>query len=223
MIKIKMDAQRLNRDLQNIVGFADGFVQGIESGQPQFIENLGREVIEDLKDFIDANARLDSKAMHHVYEWYQTGSPEARLFDIDYVASSTGLSINSTFRQSVTVRKGSSVPFYNKAEIMENGIPVIIRPIRSDALVFEEGGETVFTKKPINVVEPGGGEVQGSYERVFNNFFANYFTQSFLRHSKVMQRLKTPTPFYANFYNAKRGGRSAGTSLGRRWISGGAF
>lgn len=221
MIRIKTDVEKFNRELQNVASYAQGFLQGIESGQQGFVENLGRELIEDLKEYIDANARLSPATMHHVYEWYQTGSPEARLFDINYISSANGLSVDSTFRQSVTIRKGSTVPFYNKAEIMENGIPVQIKPYRADALAFQDGGQTVFTKKPVNVVDPGGAAVQGSYERVFDSFFANYFSQSFLRYSKVMQRLKSPTPFYTNFYNAKRGGRSAGMSIGRRWISGG--
>lgn len=222
MIKIKFETEKFFAELKNITGYAEGFMQGVESGEKVFAENLGKEAIEDLKEFIDANARLSPETMHHVYEWYLSGSPDARLFDIEYEASSSGgLSIYSTFRQSVSVRNGSTTPFYNKAEIMENGIPVIIKPVRAQALVFEDDGFTVFTKGPVKVTEPGGDAVQGSYERVFEAFFNTYFTQSFLQHSQVMQKLKQATPFYTNFSNAKRGGRAVGVSTGRRWISGG--
>jgi len=74
--------------------------------------------------------------LHHVYEWYQTGSPAARLFDINYISNQIGLSFNSTFRQSVSIKSGSKVPFYNKAQIIENGIPVTIRPVSSEVLSF---------------------------------------------------------------------------------------
>ena len=221
MIRAQIDAGKFINELNNVADYMTGFLQGVESGQRIFSENLGREAIEDLKNFIDANARLSPETLHHVYEWYQTGSPEARLFDIDYVAHSNGLSFNSTFRQSISIRKGSTVPFYNKAEIMENGLPVHIRPRQADVLVFEDGGQTVFTKKPVNVTDPGGSNVQGGYERTFNLFFEKYFSQSFLQHSQVLQRLRNATPFYTNFYQSTKGGRSAGVSVGRKWISGG--
>lgn len=221
MIKVKMDTEKFVAELKNIAGYAEGFLQGVESGEKIFAENLGREAIEDLKEFIDANARLSPETMHHVYEWYLSGSPDARLFDIEYEASSGGLSVYSTFRQSASVRNGSTTPFYNKAEIMENGIPVIIKPVRAQALVFNDDGATVFTKGPVKVTEPGGDAVQGSYERVFDAFFNSYFAQSFLQHSQVMQKLRQANPFYTNFPNAKRGGRAVGVSTGRKWISGG--
>jgi len=222
VFRVNFDTNQLVSDLNNIAGYAEGFLQGAKSGEQQFAENLGKEAIEDLKEFIDANARVSPETLHHVYEWYQSGSPDARLFDLDYEASGGGLSINSTFRQSVSVRNGSTTPFYNKAEMMENGIPVIIKPVRAQALVFQDDdGSTVFTKGPVKITEPGGDAVQGSYEKVFDMFFSNYFTQSFLQHSQVMQKVRQATPFYTNFDKAKRGGRAVGVSVGRRWMSGG--
>jgi len=49
--------------------------------------------------------------------------------------------------------------------------------------------EQVFTKNPINVSNPGGDWVQGSYEKTFDNFMNNYFKQSFLRASGIYQYL----------------------------------
>lgn len=219
MITVKFNSTQFMKDMKNITGYAEGFIQGAELGKINLMENIGREVVAELKEYIDINARVNPMSLHHVYEWHQTGSPAARLFDIDYIATNNGLSINSTFRQSVSIRKGSTVPFYNKASVMENGVPVRIEPRSAQALVFEKDGETIFTKKPINVIDPGGETVQGGYERVFDTFFNQYFTQSFLRHSGIMQNLENAAPFKANLSKAKTGGKSAGISVGYKWIS----
>lgn len=219
MIRTKVHSGEFVRDMNKIIGYAEGFIQGAEAGKTNMMENVGAEVIDELKNFIDVNARINPMTLHHVYEWYQTGSPAARLFDLDYSVSNFGLSVGSTFRQSVTVRKGSQVPFYNKARIMENGIPVRIEPRSAKVLRFIEDGEEVFTKKPVNVIDPGGEAVQGGYERVFEMFFNQYFTQSFIRHSKVFRHLDDPSAFKLNFGKAKRGGKSAGFSVGFRWMS----
>lgn len=220
MIRVTFHANEFAKDMKNIIGYAEGFLQGAESGKTAMIDSLGKEAIEELKNYIDINARVSPMTLHHVYEWYQTGSPAARLFDIDYrTIAGSGLTVNSTFRQSMTVSSGSKVPFYNKARIMEEGVPVVIRPKRSEVLVFEKDGEKIFTRKPVTVVDPGGEAVQGGYERVFDAFFNQYFTQSFLRHSGIMRNLDNPTPFSANFGKAKRGGKSAGMSVGYRWMT----
>lgn len=219
MIRTRIESAEFASDMKKIIGYAEGFIQGAEAGKSNMIDNLGSELIAELKNFIDVNARISPMTLHHVYEWYQTGSPAARLFDLDYKASNLGLSVNSTFRQSVTLREGSKVPFYNKAAIMENGVPVKIEPKNAEVLSFIENGERVFTKKPINVVDPGGEAVQGGYERVFETFFNQYFSQSFIRHSGIMRQLGDVSEFKRNFGSAKRGGKSLGMSVGYRWIS----
>lgn len=219
MINVRFNDQQFMKEMNNIADYAEGFIDGAKLGKVELLESIGKEVIVGLQEFIDASARVNPMTMHHVYEWYQTGSPAARLFDIQYVASHVGLSFNSTFRQSVSIRKGSKVPFYNKAEIMENGIPVTIKPVSSEVLVFEDGGEKVFTRKPVTIADPGGDYVQGSYERVFNQFFTQYFRQSFLKASGILNHLENPMPFKRNIAKGKRGGRAAGISVGYRWIA----
>lgn len=219
MIKVKFNDQKFIRELNNIADYAEGFVEGTKLGKVDLLESIGGEVILGLKEFIDASARVNPMSLHHVYEWLQTGSPQARLFDIDYRATNLGLSFNSRFRQSVTIKDGSKTPFYNKAEIMENGIPVTIKPVSSSVLAFDVDGKTVFTKKTINVSEPGGDYTQGSYEQAFNQFFNQYFKQSFLQASGILRHLENPAPFKYNIAKGKRGGRAAGISVGYRWIA----
>jgi hypothetical protein len=219
MIKVNFDTNQFLKDLTNTVDYATGFIDGVNKGKVPLLENVGKVVVEGIKQFIDANARVSPQALHHVYEWYRTGSPDARLFEIEYVANQTGLSFNSTFTQSTSIREGSKVPFYNKAELMESGAPVTIIPRLPKPLVFEAGGETVFTKSPVTVSNPGGDAVAGGYQRVLEQFFSQYFSQSFLKSSGILEHLNDPSPFKRNFSKAKRGGRSLGLSVGYKWVT----
>lgn len=218
-MRVTMNASSLEKQLTNIVKYSAGFLEGAQSGKKVFLDNLGGSVIEVLNKYIDTMARSDSGALHHVYEWYQTGSPAARLFDLNYTVSNLGLSVKSSFRQSTSISKDSNRPFYDKARIMEMGIPVTIKPKKASALVFEDAGQTVFTKKPINIADPGGTEVQGSYQRVFDTFFKNYFTQAFLKSSGLSNYISNPVIYKQNFAAGSVAGRGLGVKTGYRWIA----
>lgn len=215
---VKLDTKEFTKKMNNIVDYSIGFTEGINKGKSVFLKNLGFETLEVLKEYIDLSARMNPQALHHVYEWYQSGSPNARLFDIDYTFSNLGLSFKSTFKQSTTVSKDSSQPFYDKARIMEDGIPVTIKP-KKNVLVFEDGGQTIFTKKTIVNQVPGGREVQGSYEKTFDEFFLFYFKQSFLRASGILKYLDSPVLYKKNFKAGSRSGKSLGVKTGYRWIA----
>lgn len=221
MIAVKIDTKQFMRDMNNIIEYSTGFVQGIEGGRNAFLHQLGPRIKEVLSEFIDSNARVAPSLLHHVYEWYETGSPNARLFDINYTVSNLGLSFISTFRQSTTVQNGSKVPFYDKARIMELGSTVVITPKTSDVLRFEVDGEEVFTKQPVTVRNPGGN-TRGNYERVFDLFFKQYFKQSFLKSSGLLEYFNNPQVYKRNLNVGKRGGKNAGVKTGYRWIVGAA-
>jgi hypothetical protein len=213
------DDKQFMRDMQNIVEYSMGFLDGIKDGHKKFLDNVGASTIQTLKEYVDTMARVDQNLLHHVYEWNRVGSPDARLFDINYVVRGDGLSISSTFKQSSSVKNGSKVPFYDKARIMEQGIPVTIKPKMATALSFESDGETVFTKKDIQVSNPGGQAVQGGFEETFNRFFDVYFTQAFLYSSGISEYLKNPIDFKSNLKSGKKGGRSVGKRVGYNWIA----
>ena len=219
MISATINQKQFIKDLNNIVDYSLGFLDGIQKGKTVFLNNLGKNIKEVLELFIDSNARNNPQALHHVYEWYRTGSPDARLFDINYTISNLGLSFSSSFRQSSSIRNGSNVPFYNKAKIMEDGVPVIIQPKKSNVLVFDDNGETVFTKGPVEVLNPGGNQVQGSFENTLNIFFQKYFTQAFLRTSGIDKYLSNPTIYKKNIAKGKTGGKAVGISTGYSWIA----
>jgi hypothetical protein len=217
-MKVNLDSRAMEKSLQNIVNYSFGFLEGAQTGKKVMLDNLGQGTIEALGQYIDAMARGDQYAMHHVYEWYQTGSPAARLFDLQYTVSNAGLSLKSSFRQSNSISEDSTEPFYDKARIMEQGIPVTISPKRK-ALVFEEGGDTVFVARPITINNPGGTAVEGSYERVFDSFFKNYFTQAFLKSSGLFDYISKPVLYKKNLAAGSKGGRQVGKKVGYTWIA----
>jgi len=216
---VRTNTQTFNKQMNNIVQYAMGFLDGVNKGKRIFLQNLGAGTIGALSAYVDVSARGNPSALHHVYEWYQTGSPSARLFDIRYTVSNLGLSINSTFSQSRTVKEDSNVPFYNKAKIMENGIPVTISPKRSSVLAFTQGGKTIFTRKSVTVRNPGGDFVEGSFEKTMDEFILRYFKQSFLRASGIYDYIKKPTVFKKNIKSGSRGGKSKGVETGFKWIA----
>ena len=218
-MRVSLQSDNFKKDMQNIIDYSIGFVDGIKSGKRVFLNNLGKGTIQALSEYIDANARMNPNALHHVYEWYQTGSPDARLFDINYTVSNLGLSINSTFRQSSSLKDDMKEPFYNKARIMESGIPVTISPKAGVALVFKDAGKTVFSRRPITIPNPGGPNVTGSYEATFDAFFKRYFTQAFLRASGVLKYLENPEVYRKNLKAGSKSGRSLGVKTGYTWIA----
>lgn len=218
MPTIRMNTKKFEQTMMNIVQYSSGFLDGIQKGKRVFLNNLGEATIDAAKAYIDTNARMNPEALHHVYEWYSTGSPNARLYDLNYTVSNLGLSIKSSFKQSNTIKDGSSEPFYNKAKIMEEGIPVIIRPEKSSVLVFEDDGETVFTAGPVYVDNPGGPQTTGGYEQVFDEFFSRFFSQAFLRGSGILNYLENPSIYKKNISSGARQGRSVGIKTGYTWI-----
>lgn len=218
MINVQLDYSKFNSLMNNVIQYSVGFLEGVNNGKQIFLKNLAEGTIETLNRYIDASARLNPQALHHVYEWYREGRPDARLFNINYSVKGNGISINSTFSQSNSLSKDSKEPFYNKARIMENGIPIVIKPKPGSVLVFEDDGETIFTQKEVIVNTPGGNRVRGSFEKTFDEFFRIYFSQAFLKSSGIMDYLEKPTAYKNNLRTGSKGGKSVGQSVGYRWI-----
>lgn len=217
-MRLTYDTARFEREMDNVIKYSLGFLDGVQKGKRIFLENLGESAIEVMKEFVDSNARIDPDMLHHIYEWYQTGSPNARLFDIDYTVSSLGLSFKSSLRQSTSVKAGSSIPFYDKARIMEEGIPVRIKPRASSVLAFEDDGEQVFTKKEVVVENPGGTAVEGGLEKTLDIFMNQYFTQAFLYNSGILKHFQDGTMFKRNMRSGKNLGKAKGIETGFKWI-----
>ena len=209
------------KDMNNIIRYSEGFLQGVEKGKVVFFENVGRQTIELLKEYIDANARMNPESLHHVYEWYQTGNPDSRLYDLSFVAKEFGINFNSKFTQSKSIQDGSTTPFYDKAKIMESGMSVTVKPRNAQALKFKDGlEENVFVKGSVTIDNPGGEETEGGFQKVMREFFTLYFSQSFLSVLGLSKELQDVSIFKKGLNAGKKLGKNAGIAVGYKWITG---
>lgn len=218
-MRVNMTTAKFAKELTRIVDYSVGFLEGVQAGKSEFLAQLGAQTVELVKQYIDSSARSNPAMLHHIYEWDQVGKAQGRLYDINFTISNLGLSFKSGFRQSTSIKKGSKVPFAEKARIMEEGRPVVIRPKESPVLVFKgDNDELVFTPNPVLVTEPGGAATTGGFEKIFDEIFSKYFSQSFFRVIGISKYLENPVAYKNNLRRAKTGGKNAGKSVGYRWI-----
>ena len=159
--------------------------------------------------------------LHHVYEWGRVGDPEARLFKLKEVLKGDGAIITADFLQSDTPAENTDAVFYNKAEVMEEGITVEINEVDADALFFVVDGEEFFRVGPITIANPGGPEVRGSFVKAFEEFYNTYFDNVYLKAIKFYDHIENMNEYYKNFPAAMKSGNPS--SMGRRtslsWIT----
>lgn len=217
-MKVTIQDNQFLKDMRNIINYSEGFLEGAQKGENVFLQKLGKQIQAIAEEYIDTMSRVDPASLHHVYEWYQVGNPNARLFEITSVAKATKLSFTVNFLQSVSVANGAKMPFYDKASVMESGTPVTIAPKDSQVLVFNSNGMPVFTKKEVTVENPGG-DVQGRFQNTFEEFFNNYIYSNLFDVTGSRNTLSKPKQFSDNFKSGKINGRVAGVSAGYEWIT----
>ena len=217
-MKLSIDTKDFAKSINNLLDYSSGYIQGAQEASGDLLQGIGRSSIEIFKEYIDSSARANPAALQHVYEWYMNGSPNARLFDINYQISGKGLSFSYQFRQSTSIQNGSKTPFYDKARIMEEGIPVTIVPKESKVLSFNVDGEQVFTKQPIKVSNPGGIQAEGAFSQALDAFIKLYFSQAFLNSSGIQKHLKDHSEYRSNIRSKNNLSASLGKSVGHKWM-----
>jgi hypothetical protein len=217
MINVKIDAMQLNKTLNNVVDYSEGFLKGIDMKSIEFNNEVANFTHAALNKYIDSQARMNPLRLHHVYEWGKAGNQSSRLFEFDTRVLGKTISFSGKFLPSKSVSNTSSEPFVNKANIMENDIQIVIEPKNSDVLVFENNGETVFTTNAIYIDHPGGDEVAGSFGETVSNFFDNYFTNGLLK--PLINKLSTASEFAASFSSGARSGSNVGIRAGREYLN----
>lgn len=148
--------------------------------QNTFGKTIFAQIDKDFGEYIDAKARASRKSFHHVYEWGQTGNKEARLFKLNKMKQD-GLSFKLNYE---LLDSKSFVPsensnhrhvFIKKASVMELGKTVVITPRKSERLVFNIDGDTIFMPKgqSVTVNKPGGAATKNSFLSSYKYFFTS--------------------------------------------------
>lgn len=211
---IIMDTSELERILKDTAQYCQGFIDGGEQGLPILLAKIGEVVKEALGQWMDSMAAGNHASLHHVYEWYQTGSAGARLFEYNFSVGGNTIIFTGETQASSSLPRRSSVPFYNKADVMESGGSVTISPVNVSYLHWDD----VYTPNDVTVAHPGGAATVGSWKRFTDLFFNTVLPQSLL--AAMLADLGTADEFLASFAaGAMGGGYGTGVGAGTKWIT----
>lgn len=221
MYSIKFDGKEAKRMLDNIVSYSEGFIKETKAKEPTITSRLAETSIEAFYDYLDGLARTNPGMLHHVYEWGAVGNPGARLVELKkQLAGSRGANILADFIQSSSIPEGGNEPFYDKAEIMEEGIPITVQATEAQAMFFQIGNQEFFRTGPIVIENPGGEETRGSFLEAFEEFYNVYFDDVYLRAIRFYEHFENPRGFTPGFNRAVRSANagSIGRSTALQWV-----
>lgn len=220
MIQTKINSKKASKILNNLVQYTNGFLEETKEKESKVTARIADLSIDGFYEYLDQLARVNPGMLHHVYEWGRVGDPNSRLFELKKALSSKNAVISSEFLQSEVPSNSSNEPFYNKAAVMEEGLPIIIQEVRAQALFFEIDGEEYFRAGPIVIQNPGGPDVRGSFVEQFEEFYNTYLEDVYLRAIRFYQYFMDAKEYEQNFNvamnsnNAKSMGRASALS----WI-----
>jgi hypothetical protein len=221
MIGFKFDGKAVKKALKNVVDYTEGFVGEVKSQEQYIASKVADLSIEEFYDYLDQLARINPGLLHHVYEWGRVGDPDSRLYDLKKILmGKSNVGVEADFLESETISETSDQVFYNKAKIMEEGIPIVIQEVKAQALFFEVDGEEFFRTGPIVIENPGGPAVRGSFVKNFEEFYGRYFQSVFLNEIRFYQYFVDAKPYEEGFASAIAGSaRNTGKAKALSWVS----
>ena len=219
MITARIKGDNVIKMLKNSVEYTGSFASELKKNQDILNKKVGEESIDAFYNYLDGLARSHPGMLHHVYEWGNIGNPTERLFELTMTSNRTSAVIDAQFLESRVPSPTSTEPFYDKAEIMEDGRTVTINQVEADVLFFEIDGEEFFRSGPIIIANPGGEATRGSFLQAFDEFYGSYFTEVHLKAIRFYQYFANPKVFEKYFASATRGGASSkGRKAALSWI-----
>jgi hypothetical protein len=219
MITARIKGDNVIKMLKNSVDYSSAFAMELKKNQDILNRKVGEESVDAFYDYLDGLARSHPGMLHHVYEWGAVGNPSQRLFELTMSSNRTSAVIDANFLESSIPSPTSTEPFYDKAQIMEDGQTVTINQVEAKALFFEADGEEFFRSGPIVIANPGGEATRGSFLQAFNEFYGSYFTEVHLKAIRFYQYFTNPKAFETYFASATKGGASAkGRKAALSWI-----
>lgn len=204
MVSAKINSKKAMRVLNNLVQYSDGFIKETKAQESTVTKRLAKSSIDGFYEYMDQLARVNPGMLHHVYEWGRSGDPNSRLFDLKVALSKNNAVITSEFLTSEVPSDTSNEPFYEKARIMEDGIPVVIQEVQAQALFFEIDGIEYFRAGPIVIENPGGPEVRGSFVEQFEEFYNSYLDDVYLKAIRFYQYFMDAKEYERNFNTAMK-------------------
>jgi hypothetical protein len=126
-------------------------------------------ITEYFEKYYDNLAKRNRYLHKHVYEFGHAGQKEYRLFKPQITAKGNASTVSYKLIDAKLPNKNGYI-FTKKAQVMESGTPVTVRPKRSSMLVFDVGDTTIFTRKPVYIKNPGGRGVAGSFNKKLEEF-----------------------------------------------------
>ena len=159
--------------------------------QNKFKTVIFDQINKDFGEYIDAQARVKPKQLHHVYEWDKIGNSQARLFKLNKIDSGElSFKVGYEFKPSKSFARSNENSkrrhvFVEKASVMEAGMPLTISPRAAERLVFEVNGYTVFMPKGASVLvtKPGGAAVKNSFQAAHKVFFTGNLVNESIKKS----------------------------------------
>ncbi len=220
MISSKINSKKAMKVLSNLVQYSDGFIKEAKAQEATVTKRLAKTSVNGFYEYLDQLARVNPGMLHHVYEWGRVGDSNSRLFDLKIKISKNNAMITSDFLPSEIPSDTSNEPFYNKATIMEEGIPVVIQEVEAQALFFEIDGVEYFRTGPIIIENPGGPEVRGSFVQQFEEFYNTYLDDVYLKAIRFYQYFMDAKEYERNFNGAMNSSNAyqVGRKTALSWI-----
>lgn len=220
MYQVKLDGKAAKKMLNALIEYTDGFITETKAKQDTITSRISKASVDEFYDYMDQLARVNPGMLHHVYEWGRVGDPNSRLFELKRKLSKSTAVITADFLQSETPSNTSDQVFYDKAKIMEEGIPVVVQEVEAQALFFEIDGVEYFRAGPIVIENPGGPDVRGSFVKAFEEFYGRYFENVYLRAIRYYQYFMDAKPYEENFNAAMKSGdpRNIGKRTALSWV-----
>jgi hypothetical protein len=220
-VTVKFNGKSFIDTLTNVTNYSQGFIDEVKRSQNKVTEKIASTSVNVFYDYLDGLARSHPGMLHHVYEWGQVGDPFGRLYELSVSLQGKSAVVSADFLQSNLASPSSKEPFYDKADIMEEGIPLVIQEKDAQALFFEIDGEEFFRRGPIYIANPGGSNTRGSFVRAFNEFYNIYFTKDYLNSIKFYDHFRGSKEYQKSVKAASKSKNA--TSLGRAaalsWIN----
>jgi len=220
-IKIKFNGKNFIDTIKNVTNYSQGFIDEVKRNQNKITEKISATSIVTFYNYLDGLARSHPGMLHHVYEWGQVGDPFGRLYELSFSLQGKSAVVKADFLESDIPSPTSKEPFYDKAYIMEEGIPVIVSEKDAQILFFEIDGEEFFRHGPIYIANPGGSATRGSFIRAFNEFYNIYFTKQYLNSIRFYDHFKGSKEYEKNIKSASRSknSMSIGKAAALSWIN----